>query len=78
MTTYAPRTVTAKSKRQLQVPTADAFAVGDNTWYMSDNNTNDKPNRGIPIPAFVPFKITSGRQVYAYSDYPVTITMVDA
>lgn len=77
MATYAPVVIARNTKQALPVPGADAYAVGDSPWFLSDNNTNNSANRGISIPAGVPVRIGSGSAKYGYSKYPTIITMTD-
>lgn len=78
MATYAPTVITRLTKRALPVPTADAYAVGDNDWYYSDNNTNNIANRGVRIPAGQAIRIASGAAKFAYAKSATIITMTDA
>lgn len=77
MTTYTPTVVTRLTKRALPVPSAEAYAVGDGPWFMSDNNTNNIANRGVAIPAGVPVRIASGSAKFAYAKSATIITMSD-
>lgn len=77
MATYAPVVIARNTKHALPVPGADAYAVGDGPWFLSDNNTNNGANRGISIPAGVPVRITSGSAKYGFAIFPTIITMTD-
>lgn len=77
MATYAPVVIARNTKQALPVPGADAYAVGDGPWFLSDNNTNDGDNRGVPIPAGAPVRIASGSAKYGFATYPTIITMTD-
>lgn len=77
MATYAPTVITRMSKRALPVPGADAYAIGDGNWYISDNNTNNANNRGVLVPAGVPIRIGNGVAKFAYAKSATIISMTD-
>lgn len=77
MTTYAPIRTVADDKTAIPSPDNDAFIIGDNKWYISDNDINDFVNRGIPIPAGVPYRLKAGAEKYAWAPHSVLLRMND-
>lgn len=74
MATYPSITLVAGQKTPIASPDADAFVVGDGAWFLSDDNSD---NRGIPIPANTPYKISAGVDKFGYATYPTRLIMAD-
>lgn len=68
MATYPPILVNRTEKTALPVPTGDAYVVGDKEWYISDNNTNTESNKGIPVPAGVPYLVRATLAKFAHGN----------